>query len=74
MRSLLTLLLPLAVMAQDTPVGNPSGVTLGIFGMCGTNPVDCGNGWCCLAGQKCTSGPKGANTMCSDSALFDKSG
>ncbi|KAF2665576.1 hypothetical protein BT63DRAFT_68977 [Microthyrium microscopicum] len=66
MRGLIAILLPLTVLAQGNPVGNPAGVILGIYGMCGTNPVDCGNGWCCLAGQTCASASASANNpMCS---------
>lgn len=74
MRFLLAALLPITVLAQGLPVGNPTGAVLGIFAMCGTNPVDCGNGWCCLAGQTCTSGSQGANTMCKDPVLTDDNG
>jgi len=74
MRFLLACLLPITVLAQGLPVGNPTGAILGIFAMCGTEPVDCGNGWCCLATQTCTSGPKGANTMCNDPILTDSKG
>jgi hypothetical protein len=69
MRFLLALLLPITVLAQGLPVGNPVGAILGIFAMCGTDPVDCGNGWCCLAGQTCTNGPEGADTQCIDTTL-----
>jgi hypothetical protein len=74
MRFLLALLLPLMVWAAGTPIGNPAGVVLGIFAMCGTDPVDCGNGWCCLAGQTCTDGSRGPDTSCIDSQLTDNSG
>lgn len=74
MRFLLALLLPITVLAQGLPVGNPNGVILGVFAMCGTNPVDCGNGWCCLAGQTCVSGSRGDNTMCNDPVLTDGNG
>jgi len=74
MRFLLAFLLPITVLAQGYPVGNPVGAILGIFAMCGTNPVDCGNGWCCLSGQTCTNGPAGANTMCVDSVLSQGKG
>jgi len=73
------LLLPIAVMAQNSyqggqVVGNVVGEVLGLFAMCGTSPVDCGNGWCCLAGQTCTSGKNGPNTMCNDNSLISSSG
>jgi len=74
MRFLLAILLPITVLAQGLPVGNPAGVILGIFAMCGTDPVDCGNGWCCLAGQTCTNGPLGADTMCNDPTLLSGKG
>jgi hypothetical protein len=55
-------------------VGNPVGAILGIYAMCGTNPVDCNNGWCCLDGQTCTDGPSGDNTMCTDPDLVASTG
>jgi len=74
MRFLLAFLLPLMVWAAGTPIGNPAGVVLGIFAMCGTDPVDCGNGWCCLSGQTCTDGSRGPDTSCIDAQLADNSG
>jgi len=75
MRFLPALILPVAVLSQGgLPVGNPVGAVLGIFAMCGTDPVDCGNGWCCLAGQTCTGGSRGANTMCNDPVLLGANG
>ena len=32
---------------------NAAGSKLGVFAMCGGDPVDCGQGWCCLKDQKC---------------------
>jgi len=74
MRFLVSIVLPVAALAQSYPMGNPAGLILGIFGMCGTDPVDCGNGWCCQTGQPCTDGPKGANTMCYDNTMTDENG
>jgi hypothetical protein len=65
---LLLLLLPFTILAQGTPVGNPNGAILGIYAMCGTNPVDCKTGWCCIAGQQCLSRTSTiGNPLCMDS-------
>jgi len=76
-----SIFLPLVVLAQTGTIfqgpeviGNKVGTILGIFAMCGTSPVDCGNGWCCLAGQSCTGGKNGANTMCYDPSLVSNTG
>lgn len=55
--------------AINVPTGNPNGVTLGIFAMCGNDPIDCGYGWCCLAGQTCTEPKDGVAPKCYDPAL-----
>lgn len=60
---LLAFLLPCMVLASQ-PAGNQAGVVLGIFAMCGANPVDCGNGWCCLSGETCSIESK--DTVCID--------
>jgi len=46
----------------------PAGSILGIYAMCGSFPVDCGSGLCCLSGQTCVKGG------CTDSKLTDDSG
>jgi hypothetical protein len=67
---LILFLLPFTILAQGTPVGNPNGAILGIYAMCGTNPVDCKTGWCCVAGQQClrSTSTKG-NPLCMDSSV-----
>lgn len=60
---LLAFLLPCVVLASQPP-GNQVGVILGIYAMCGVNPVDCGNGWCCLSGETCSIDSK--DTTCID--------
>ena len=67
---LFLLLLPFTTLALGTPVGNAKGAILGIYGMCGTNPVDCQNGWCCIAGQSCLSSTSTTGTpLCMDSSV-----
>lgn len=58
---LLAFLLPCMVLSSQPP-GSQAGMVLGIFAMCGANPVDCGNGWCCPSGETCSVDSK--NTMC----------
>jgi len=55
-------------IAQAASNSCPAGSILGIYAMCGTAPVDCGKGLCCLNGQKCVSGG------CTDPKLTDDSG
>ena len=71
MNILLLLLLPFTIWAQGTPVGNPNGAIIGIYAMCGTNPVDCKNGWCCIAGQQCLSSTSTiGNPLCKDTSVL----
>ena len=44
-----------------------AGAILGIKAMCGTEPVDCGSGRCCLNGQKCVK--DGSTQKCEDKEL-----
>jgi hypothetical protein len=68
---LLLLLLPFTTLALGTPAGNSNGAILGIYAMCGTNPVDCQNGWCCIAGQACLSSTSTTGTpLCMDSSVL----
>ncbi|OCL13193.1 hypothetical protein AOQ84DRAFT_385576 [Glonium stellatum] len=41
--------------------------------VCGLNPVDCGNGWCCFEGQNCMKSST-ADTLCVDIILTDVGG
>jgi hypothetical protein len=67
---LILFLLPFTILAQGTPVGNPNGAILGVYAMCGTNPVDCKDGWCCVAGQQCLSSTSTAGSpLCMDSSV-----
>ena len=60
-----------AVSAQeakpDTTDACSAGAIIGILALCGTNPVDCGSGKCCLAGQKCVKAD--SDFKCEDSSL-----
>jgi len=57
----------LAASAQALDVDSCSaGAILGIYGVCGTNPVECGSDKCCLSGQTCVTG---SAISCADSAL-----
>jgi len=49
-----------------------AGSILGIYAMCGSFPVDCGKGKCCLQGQKCVADKSGA-AACADSQLVSGS-
>ncbi|KAF2729966.1 hypothetical protein EJ04DRAFT_555776 [Polyplosphaeria fusca] len=42
--------------------------------VCGNNPVDCGDGWCCLVGQECVPASGGNEPQCRDNALTDIGG
>jgi hypothetical protein len=55
-------------IAQAATNSCPAGSILGIYAMCGTDPVDCGSGLCCLDGQTCVKGG------CTDPKLTDDSG
>jgi len=44
-----------------------AGSIIGIYALCGSFPVDCGKGHCCLEGQKCVT--SGSSVACADSAL-----
>jgi hypothetical protein len=55
-------------IVQATSNSCPAGSILGIYAMCGTDPVDCGKGLCCLDGQTCVTGG------CTDPKLTDDSG
>jgi hypothetical protein len=68
---LLLLLLPFTILAGlGTPAGNSNGEILGIYAMCGTNPVDCKTGWCCVAGEECLSSTSTTGTpLCMDSSV-----
>jgi hypothetical protein len=57
-----------AVAAAKAADSCAAGSILGIYAMCGTFPVDCGKGLCCLQGQKCVSGG------CTDPKLVDDGG
>ncbi|KAF2430967.1 hypothetical protein EJ08DRAFT_696909 [Tothia fuscella] len=57
-----------AVATANTADSCAAGSILGIYAMCGTFPVDCGKGLCCLQGQKCVSGG------CTDPKLTDDGG
>jgi len=54
-----------SAQAQDNSCA--AGAIIGIFGVCGTNPVDCKNDLCCLEGQKCVT--SGSKVACADSSL-----
>ncbi|KAF2003155.1 hypothetical protein P154DRAFT_112164 [Amniculicola lignicola CBS 123094] len=43
--------------------------------VCGTSPVDCGNGWCCFVGQECIE-PANSDSepLCRDNVLTDLGG
>jgi hypothetical protein len=47
---------------------NAAGPILGIYAMCGDNPVDCGQGWCCLNEQQCVTN-KAGHIACYDDEL-----
>jgi hypothetical protein len=70
MRSITILSLAAIAMAFEAPppVPNQVGAILGIFAMCGNDPIDCGEGWCCLNGQQCVTDPAGF-IMCYDPEL-----
>lgn len=40
---------------------------------CGSNPVDCGEGWCCLIGNICQSAPNNG-FVCIDQLLTQSDG
>jgi len=66
-------LLPLVALAMayeaPPPLKNQiAGPILGIYAMCGNNPIDCGEGWCCLNGQQCVTDARN-NIMCYDPDL-----
>jgi len=70
MRSFAISSLVAIAMAFEAPphVADQVGAILGIYAMCGNDPIDCGQGWCCLNGQQCVTDPTG-NIMCYDPGL-----
>ena len=70
MRSIAILSLVAVAMAFEAPPPEPNqvGAILGIYAMCGNDPIDCGQGWCCLDGQQCVTDPTG-HIMCYDPDL-----
>jgi hypothetical protein len=53
-----------SVAAEDSCA---AGAILGIYALCGSHPVDCGSGKCCLEGQKCVKSD--GTFKCADSQL-----
>lgn len=71
MRSYALLSLAAIAMAYEAPPplkNQIAGPILGIYAMCGNDPIDCGQGWCCLNGQQCVTDAKN-NIMCYDPDL-----
>jgi hypothetical protein len=56
-----------AASAQGLSEACAAGALIGIFALCGSNPVDCGSGRCCLAGQTCV--PADNSFRCADPEL-----
>ncbi|ORY15111.1 hypothetical protein BCR34DRAFT_585244 [Clohesyomyces aquaticus] len=42
--------------------------------ICGPNPVDCHNGWCCMTGQECIPASGNDEPQCRDNILTDLGG
>ncbi|KAF2270268.1 hypothetical protein CC78DRAFT_611922 [Lojkania enalia] len=42
--------------------------------ICGRDPVDCGNGWCCIVGQECVIMEDDEKPQCRDNLLTDIGG
>ncbi|KAF2112667.1 hypothetical protein BDV96DRAFT_689455 [Lophiotrema nucula] len=42
--------------------------------VCGTDPVDCGDGWCCFVGQECIPAQGNEEPQCRDNILTDLGG
>lgn len=73
MRSYALLSLAAVAMAFEAPppIKNQiAGPILGIYAMCGNDPIDCGQGWCCLKGQQCVTDAKNI-IMCYDPDLSE---
>jgi hypothetical protein len=73
MRSVAFLPFAAIAMAYEAPPplkNQIAGPILGIYAMCGNDPIDCGQGWCCQKGQQCVVDSRN-NIMCYDPELSE---